>query len=399
MSAAEENEKTLELLRELPVEVTVDQVAAMVAAIPLATGAAYWLSKISLNSILITSAGTLIMVGSMYLMGSPDAPQRASTPPLAPVTETAVDQVPEPAEVLDLPKAETSQPTEATVLAPSANREATIPEMASEQAAREEEAPLLAYVPEASSNSSPATWTAPVVAPSRSDNGGKTFDLTGFTGVTLHGSLKVVIEQGEFLVTAEGAEDLLDHIDLTVEKNVLHVFSRSSGTWENRSCSEQVTILVRVPKLEQVDLLGSGDIAVNGHNMSGELELGVRGSGDLHFDTFKNLGSLKIKLIGSGDIVGEDVHVTGTTDVWLSGSGDVQITGNTERLKVDVFGSGDLDAGEMQTTSANVSISGSGDATINCTGDIKTTIIGSGDVHNTGSAGGNGQRGVGTTSY
>lgn len=64
----------------------------------------------------------------------------------------------------------------------------------------------------------------------------------------------------------------------------------------------------------------------------------------------------------------------------LSGNADVAVTGETDLLELDISGSADADLGALKAKGAEVSISGSGDATIAPTDWAKIGISGSGDV-------------------
>ena len=68
MSGPDGTDKTFEVLRELPAEVTIEQVGRMVATFPLLGAAGSWFSHFNLNSILMTSAGTIIIAASVYLL-------------------------------------------------------------------------------------------------------------------------------------------------------------------------------------------------------------------------------------------------------------------------------------------------------------------------------------------
>ncbi|MBL7956508.1 MAG: hypothetical protein JNM49_00990, partial [Flavobacteriales bacterium] len=66
MTTHHDNDKALGLLRTLPAEVSLEQVGQMVIAFPLVGAATGWLawSKIHLNSIVMTTTGSLIVGGS-----------------------------------------------------------------------------------------------------------------------------------------------------------------------------------------------------------------------------------------------------------------------------------------------------------------------------------------------
>ena len=72
--------------------------------------------------------------------------------------------------------------------------------------------------------------------------------------------------------------------------------------------------------------------------------------------------------------------------VHIAGSGNVQTAGRAAKLGVTIAGSGDLDADELETDNANVSIAGSGDARLTAHKDLSVSIVGSGDVTYRGNA-------------
>lgn len=64
----------------------------------------------------------------------------------------------------------------------------------------------------------------------------------------------------------------------------------------------------------------------------------------------------------------------------MSGSGEVDAQGRTETVKLAITGSGEADLSGLETTDADVDISGSGDATVGPTGVASIEISGSGNV-------------------
>ena len=85
--SSERTDKALELLRDLPTEVSLDTVGQMVVAFPLLPAAASWTNYINLNTIAMTSAGTLLIAGATYFL-SP-----VSSEPLAELPEPVVEAV------------------------------------------------------------------------------------------------------------------------------------------------------------------------------------------------------------------------------------------------------------------------------------------------------------------
>jgi hypothetical protein len=111
----------------------------------------------------------------------------------------------------------------------------------------------------------------------------------------------------------------------------------------------------------------------------------LNGSGDVFFKEGLRAASLSIGLRGSGDIKGS-VEVTGTLESSLIGSGDITLSGRAENLSVKVAGSGDFDARSLQTVNAAVKLNGSGDVTVNASQRVDAKVAGSGDIRYTGTA-------------
>ena len=417
---AEEMDKTFDALRELPVEVTVEQVGSMVAVFTLAPPVASWLSHINLNSFLMTSAGASIIAGSIYLF-SPNDPgpqaERKQVPTLVP----AIEQIATPS---------TTPPSGGShEMDPAPDRQA--PKMEDPAVVD----PILAFVPpvpptppvpaKRSITIIPSTTGAPSLQPCtlimgttpegsprtedvrgleslelplaaynagiKLGSNGREFDLSGFTGITVQGAMNVMLEQGDFSVKAEGDPGLLEQLELTMKDKMLVIANRKNENGkEECSSGKSVTVHVRMPTLERFKLTGSGDVAIGDFTNEGTLDLDLQGSGDIHFASLKGLGALTIDLDGSGDILGEAVQVSGKTKISLAGSGDVRIAGRSDVIEVDLVGSGDVDASALETRDCDVQVIGSGDVGVNCNGSMRSRAMGSGDVHNTGSAGGGG---------
>ena len=397
-------DKTFQLLRELPAEVTLEHVGSMVAAFPLVAPAASWLSHnlsrlrgINTNTIVMTSATTLIVGASVFLYNTgKQTPQNVRTQKMVPVQEQMVAPMPEVVETA--PKTyplPTARSPLAAVVVPK--------EVKGKKKAAPKPAPLLpapvvaSIAPIAMVAPTPKLQPMVVVAPTP----GREFDLKGFAGVKVLGYMDVSLEQGEFAVTAEGDADWVAALQLSVKGQELVVAMKDDNGGENQGkCSKQtVVVYVHMPKLERMELTGSGDVHANGFDASGPVFVQLSGSGDMHINTFKGLSALSIRLDGSGDVFGEGSAIAGLTKIELAGSGDVRMEGSTEELEVSVVGSGDVDASEMKAHKCRVNVVGSGDVAVNCSGDADSKISGSGTINNSGNGGGNGAQGVENRSY
>jgi hypothetical protein len=66
--------------------------------------------------------------------------------------------------------------------------------------------------------------------------------------------------------------------------------------------------------------------------------------------------------------------------VLVDGSGDVDVEGSSDRLAVSVPGSGDVEAAGLRAHVGEVSIDGSGEATVNVSDTLRAVIEGSGEI-------------------
>ncbi|MCB0769834.1 MAG: DUF2807 domain-containing protein [Flavobacteriales bacterium] len=384
----EGTDRTFELLRELPTEVSLETVGQLVAAFPLLPAAASWTNYINLNSIAMTSAGTLIIAGAAYLL-SPTAPEPVALEP-EPIVEVAME-APVELDAVVWPGPAKKDPPK-----PEPVKEVTVAVVA-EPEPEEVPEPSMPPGPKVTPSVVPAP-KAVVVVPERKDPGPKAFDHTGFTGVSVLGGLDVMIEQGAFAVAVDG-ENVEDLVEITMQGKTLMVAPKERKGKEKGGCEKSPHIAVSMPALERLVLTGSGTIHVDEFVDMETMEIKLNGSGDVHFQRFAGLRKLEAYLSGSGDIHGGSVEVAGLTRLNLAGSGDISVHGSTEELDIYLVGSGDVDASGLRSGRCEIKIVGSGDAIVDCNGTFNSQVTGSGDLRNTGNAGRGGASGQEGNSY
>jgi hypothetical protein len=188
--------------------------------------------------------------------------------------------------------------------------------------------------------------------------------LTGFNAVSVAGSYDVFITQSSTeSVKVDAPSNVIDKIITEVEGGVLKIHTKSGTNWSWDSGNKKMIIYVSIKNINSVSLAGSGDVVFKD---------GLRAP------------SLKIKLTGSGDISGK-VEVK-NLESSIGGSGDITLSGRAENSAVSVVGSGDFTGQNLVTINTQVKVAGSGDATVNANEKIDASVVGSGDVHYTGSA-------------
>jgi hypothetical protein len=180
-------------------------------------------------------------------------------------------------------------------------------------------------------------------------------DLSGFTSVSFNIAGKLYVKQDSaFSVKFEGKDEDLKKIIAEVKDNQLVIKTRN-GSFS----MGEVIVYVSMPRIEGLNVAGSGDIKAEELVKSSDISLSVSGSGNIYVD------NLQAKEITSS----------------ISGSGNIAVKGTeSESLNVNIAGSGDFDSRELSSKDINVSIAGSGSANVYATQNLITNIAGSGDV-------------------
>lgn len=166
----------------------------------------------------------------------------------------------------------------------------------------------------------------------------ETRDIDEATAVVLDTSGDLVITEGDPALTIHAPEGVLERLTADVRDGVLELGSRGGPLMMSGRISYELTL----PKLESIEVNGSGDV-----------------------DAVASGGAFRIE---------------------ISGSGDVAVSGTADALELTIDGSGDIEAGDLVARDATVSISGSGDVDVQVTGTLDVEISGSGTVTHRGGA-------------
>lgn len=186
--------------------------------------------------------------------------------------------------------------------------------------------------------------------------GTRTYAIADFTEVELRGADNVDIRVGPgFSVRADGDSELLDHLKISREGNVLRIGRTRTTGWSWGGGRAKIS--VTMPALAAVGVAGSGDLTAD------------RAQGP----------SFRGSVAGSGNLSVGTVAVD-RAEVSLAGSGDARLAGTAKQLTVEIAGSGDVDANGLTASAASVSVAGSGGVRAQVDGPAKVSVMGSGDV-------------------
>lgn len=184
----------------------------------------------------------------------------------------------------------------------------------------------------------------------------KTIQVADYDAINVVGSMNVTLvkgEEGTISITTD--ENLHEYLDISSSDGKLKITFKNTK-FGIRS-KKGVNITVPFIDVNDISLVGSGDII----------------SKDLIKASF-----MDVSLVGSGDI---DLVIDATDiDSNLSGSGDIGLKGNVTNFKAKVSGSGDFEARSLKAENTDAYVSGSGDLQVYAKKTLKARVNGSGDI-------------------
>lgn len=170
------------------------------------------------------------------------------------------------------------------------------------------------------------------------------------------GSMDVQVKKGEeHSVEIEGEENIISYIETYVNDGKLVIKYKDDV---NIHTTEDVIVKVTADVLEDVEVLGSGDLTGEGKFVSnGAMDISITGSGNIKLDL---------------DAPAVEAKITG--------SGDIDLSGNTKDVKCSTTGSGTINAVELKAENAGARTLGSGDISVFSSVKLDATINGSGSI-------------------
>jgi hypothetical protein len=190
-------------------------------------------------------------------------------------------------------------------------------------------------------------------------------EVSSFTEVAMSVPGTLHLRQGDAQsVEVAAAPRVLDHLETVVEGGRLKI--RDESNFFERMFDDR----------------GEGDIDV--YVTASTIEaVSIAGSGSIVGETPIESSSLALENAGSGRV---DLEVS-TSDLrtGIAGSGTIRVRGTTEDVRVQIAGSGTIDGLDLQTATADIKVTGSGDTRLHVTDRLSAQIMGSGDVEYQGS--------------
>ncbi len=184
----------------------------------------------------------------------------------------------------------------------------------------------------------------------------ETITMSDISSVGLGISATVYLTPGsKQKIEIKGQKDIIDNIEKEAKNGSWNIKFKDGHKYQNY---ESVDIFITITKLDALSLGGSGAI--------------------LGKEKFSDLQDLKLSIGGSGNIE-LDVEANEISSS-IGGSGNITLKGEAENIKISIGGSGNVNAENLKTVDCKVSTAGSGDVSIDVSGDLKVSIAGSGNV-------------------
>ncbi len=215
-------------------------------------------------------------------------------------------------------------------------------------------APLVAIVSFAGCGIS-VNWDGPAVAGS-GNIVSKYRTVAEFDRIEVGGNFDVEVEVGEAQsIRLTGDDNLLPQVETKVRHGELEI--DYDGSYRSR---DDIKIAITVPRLSAIHSSGSSDVNVTGVRSS-TFDAAVSGSSELWVE---------------GDF--------GDLEANVSGSGEITMAGTANDIDANVSGSGELDLFSVPASTADVTVTGSGEVGLDVSEKLSATVTGSGDVEYTG---------------
>jgi hypothetical protein len=179
-------------------------------------------------------------------------------------------------------------------------------------------------------------------------------NLSSFREVHVSGGFDVVLKKGNNeSVNIESSNIDLDKILTEVENNKLKI-SLKKGNYRN----VDVKLVVTYKDLEAIHSSGSSEIVCNTDIKASNFSLHNSGSGNVKLTSIN----------------------TDSFEVHNSGSSNINVAGTAKRQSYQISGSSKINAFDLKSEEAKVSISGSGDVNISVSQNLEASVSGSGDI-------------------
>ena len=207
-------------------------------------------------------------------------------------------------------------------------------------------------------------------------------NVSNFSSIRVLGSPDVEYRQSngsKTTVSIYGSDNLVDLLEVSTVNGVLQVNIKKGV--KILSGERRLKVIASSPSLNQVDIKGSADVYLKGTIKGNDLNLNITGSGDIEAENLQYTNIFAL-VKGSGDM--KNVKAT-TVLSEVNGSGDINMKGSAQKATLTVNGSGDISAEKLAATNVVATVAGSGDIVCYASRQLDARVSGSGDIEYKGS--------------
>ena len=190
-------------------------------------------------------------------------------------------------------------------------------------------------------------------------------NVSNFSSIRVLGSPDVEYRQSngsKTTVSIYGSDNLVDLLEVSTVNGVLQVNIKKGV--KILSGERRLKVIASSPSVNQVDIKGSADVYLKGTIKGNDLNLNIAGSGDIEAENLQYANIFAL-VKGSGDIDLKNVKAT--------------------TVMSEVNGSGDISAEKLAATNVVATVAGSGDIVCYASRQLDARVSGSGDIEYKGS--------------
>ena len=201
-------------------------------------------------------------------------------------------------------------------------------------------------------------------------------NVSNFSSISVLGSPDVEYRQSngsKTTVSIYGSDNLVDLLEVSTVNGVLQVNIKKGV--KILSGERRLKVIASSPSLNQVNIKGSADVYLKGAIKGNDLNLNIAGSGDIEAENLQYTNIFAL-VKGSGDIDLKNVKATTVMS---------EVNGSAQKATLTVNGSGDISAEKLAATNVVATVAGSGDIVCYASRQLDARVSGSGDIEYKGS--------------
>lgn len=165
-----------------------------------------------------------------------------------------------------------------------------------------------------------------------------------------------ILHGPEYKVEIHAQKNIIDYLETNVQGQELSITYRNNTLVKP---TKKVDVYITCPYYSSLTIAGSGNMDAYDNNTSSTVSLLIEGSGNINC---KNLNAT-------------------TINSEIAGSGSIEISGTNSTSTHKIGGSGNIKAYNLNSQTTNASIDGSGSIYVNISNQLDASIDGSGSIY------------------